>query len=98
MVAACTPARSAAATWLRISASSGDTITVGPRPRGAQQLGGDEVHRRLAPAGALHDQRPPTVHHQRLDGRPLVVAQNGVRTGQLFEDCLGTLAGRAQAG
>ena len=27
------PARSAAATWLRISASSGDTITVGPAPR-----------------------------------------------------------------
>ena len=31
-MAATTPARSAAATWLRINASSGDTITVGPRP------------------------------------------------------------------
>ena len=27
------PARPAASTWLRISASSGDTITVGPAPR-----------------------------------------------------------------
>ncbi len=32
MVSATTPARRAAATWLRINASSGDTITVGPRP------------------------------------------------------------------
>ncbi len=32
MVIACTPARAAASTWLRISASSGDTITVGPSP------------------------------------------------------------------
>ena len=53
------PARAAASTWLRISASSGDTITVGPAPAAAQQRGGHEVHRRLAPAGALHDQRPP---------------------------------------
>src|SRR5437588_5752566 len=32
IVAACTPARSAASIWLRISASSGETITVGPSP------------------------------------------------------------------
>ncbi len=32
MVAARTPARSAEATWLRISASRGDTMTVGPSP------------------------------------------------------------------
>ena len=32
MVAARTPARSAAFTWLRISANNGDTITVGPWP------------------------------------------------------------------
>ena len=36
IVAARIPARSAAAIWLRISASSGVTITVGPAP-GAQQ-------------------------------------------------------------
>ena len=47
-----------------------------PAPRGAQQLGGDEVHRRLAPAGALHDERPPALHDQRLDRGPLVVAQS----------------------
>ena len=46
-------------------------------PGGAQQFGGDEVHRRLSPAGALHHQRPPTLHHQRLDRGPLVVAQRG---------------------
>ena len=33
MVRARMPALIAASTWLRISASSGDTITVGPAPR-----------------------------------------------------------------
>ena len=46
-----------------------------PRP---QQRGRDEVDGRLAPAGALHDQRPAVAGHQRLDRRPLVVAQGGV--------------------
>ena len=78
IVTARMPARSAAAIWLRISASSGETITVGPAPCGAQQQRGDEVDRRLAPAGALHDQRPAPVDGQRLDRRPLVVAQRGV--------------------
>ena len=32
MVWAVMPARAAASTWLRISASSGDTISVGPAP------------------------------------------------------------------
>jgi hypothetical protein len=32
IVAACTPARTAASIWLRINASSGETITVGPLP------------------------------------------------------------------
>jgi hypothetical protein len=32
MVSARTPARAAASTWLRINASSGDTMTVGPAP------------------------------------------------------------------
>ncbi len=40
-----------------------------------QQRGGDEVDRRLAPAGALDDECAPPAHDQRLDGRPLVVAQ-----------------------
>jgi hypothetical protein len=33
MVRARMPARAAASTWFRMSASSGDTITVGPLPR-----------------------------------------------------------------
>ena len=78
MVTARMPARSAAATWLRISASSGETITRRPGAVRAQQRGGDEVHRRLAPAGALHHQRPPAVDRQRLDRGPLVLAQLGV--------------------
>ena len=49
MVTARMPARSAAAIWLRIRASSGDTMTVGPAPALAQQQGRDEVDRRLAP-------------------------------------------------
>ena len=78
MVTARMPARSAAAIWLRISASSGEMITVGPAPRPAQQGGGDEVDRRLAPAGALDDEGPAPVDDQRLDRRPLVVAEPGV--------------------
>src|SRR3712207_7557607 len=34
--------------------------------------------RRLAPAGALHDEHPPPVRHQILDGFPLAVAELGV--------------------
>ena len=44
----------------------------------AQQQGGDEVDGRLAPAGALHDQRATPTDSQRLDRGPLVVAQDGV--------------------
>ena len=78
IVTARMPARSAAAIWLRISASSGETITVGPAPCGAQQERGHEVDRRLAPTRALDHQRPPAVDHERLDRGPLVVAQHGV--------------------
>ena len=78
MVTARMPARSAAAIWLRISASSGETITVGPAPCGAQQRGGDEVDRRLAPAGALHDQGAAALDGERLDRGPLVLAERDV--------------------
>ena len=78
IVTALIPARSAAAIWLRISASSGETITVGPAPARSQQGGGDEVDRGLAPAGALHDEGPAPVDGQRLDRRPLVLAQDRV--------------------
>ena len=54
----------------------------------AQKFGGDEVHRRLAPSGALHNQRPTAGHHECLDGGPLVLAQHRVRPGELFQDRL----------
>ena len=71
------PARAAASTWLRISASSGETITVGPLPALAQQRRRDEVDRGLAPARALHDQGAALVGDQCLDRPPLVLAQPG---------------------
>ena len=58
-----------------------------------QQLGGDEVHRRLSPAGALHYQCPAALDHQRLDRGPLVIAQHRLGSGELFEDRLGAVAG-----
>ena len=39
-----------------------------------EQLRRDEVDRRFAPAGPLYDERAFALHHQRLDGRPLVLA------------------------
>ncbi len=46
------------------------------RPAAAlpEQLGGDEVDRRLTPAGALHHQGLPSLHDKGFDRRPLVVA------------------------
>ena len=49
-----------------------------PGAGAAQQGRGHEVDRRLAPAGALHDQGPAPVGHQGLDRGPLVVPQRGV--------------------
>ena len=43
-----------------------------------QQPGGHEVDRRLPPPGALHDEGPPVLDDERLDRRPLVVAQRHV--------------------
>ena len=48
----------------------------------AQQACRDEIDGRLAPAGALHDQRTTPIRDQRLDGRPLVLAQPRARTGE----------------
>ena len=58
-------------------------------PAGAQQRRGHEVDRRLAPPGALHHQRPPALGHQRVDRRPLVLAQRGVGPGQALQRGLG---------
>jgi hypothetical protein len=55
--------------------------------RAAEQRGGDEVDGRLAPAGALHDQRPLRALHQRGDGGILTLAEDGVgAAGQLAQD------------
>ena len=52
-----TPPRSPASIWLRMSASRGETSSVGPAPR-SQEPGRDEVDRALAPAGPLDDEDP----------------------------------------
>jgi hypothetical protein len=53
----------------------------------AQQRGGHEVHRRLAPAGALHHQRPLALLDQGRDGDVLPLAEDRVgAAGQLAED------------
>ena len=53
-----------------------------PHVPGPEQCGRDEVHGRLAPAGALHDQGPAPVAGQRLDRGPLILAELGGRPGQ----------------
>ena len=66
-----------------------------PRALRAEQQRGHEVDRRLAPAGALHDQRAPAVDGQRLDRRPLVLAQpRVVAADQRTQVFFGLLAGR----
>ena len=65
-----------------------------PRALGAEQQRGHEVDRRLAPARALDDQRAPTIDGQRLDRRPLVLAQpRVVAADEGTQVCLGPLAG-----
>jgi hypothetical protein len=57
--------------------------------RSTQQRRGDEVHGRLAPARALHDQRAPPLDHQRVDRGPLVVAQPRALPGEGGQHVLG---------
>jgi hypothetical protein len=52
------------------------------RPAVAQQPGGQEVDRRLPPAGALDHHHPAAVDDQGLDGGQLVVPQRRPRAGQ----------------
>lgn len=60
-----------------MSASSGETITVGPLPLARSNDVAHEVHRGLAPPRALHDQGPAPLGDQRLDRPPLILAQPG---------------------
>ena len=74
-VTARTPARAAASIWLRISASSGETITVGPAPAARSNAVATKYTADLPHPGALHDQRPAPLDDQGVDRGPLVVAQ-----------------------
>ncbi len=54
-----------------------------PEPLLAQQMRGEEVHRALAPAGALHDEHPSPIVDERRDRLSLPVTELGVGpTGQ----------------
>ncbi|BFO15936.1 hypothetical protein SHKM778_23240 [Streptomyces sp. KM77-8] len=63
---------------------------------GAQQRGGHEVDRGLAPAGALHDQGPALVGDQGLDRPPLVLTQPGLAGGVPDEAGENRVGGRAE--
>ena len=51
----------------------------------AEQLGGDEVDRALAPPGALHDERAPALLDERPDRLELVAPEVGVVAHELAE-------------
>ena len=80
-VSARMPSRSAISSWLRISTSRGETITVGPEALFAQHLGGNEVDGRFPPSGALHHKRPAPLDSDHLDGLELAVTELGGRIG-----------------
>ena len=79
MVTARTPIRSAAAIWLRISASSGEMSKRGSCARFAQQLGGDEIDEALAPARLLHHQQPAPPLHDMADCVLLAIPEQSRR-------------------
>ena len=91
MVCARRPSLRAASIWLRISASSGETINVGPAARAAfpQQRGRHEVHRRLAPAGPLHAEDARTILDEIAHRVELVLAELRLRTGECLKVLLG---------
>ena len=59
---------------------------------GPEQRGRDEVHGRLAPAGALHHQGPAPVAGQGLDRGPLILAEPRGRPGERPQAALRLLA------
>ena len=75
-----------------MSASSGETMSVGPGAALAQQCGRDEVDGRLAPAGALDAQHPRAVVDEVADRLELMLAEARVGPGQLAQQLAG--AGR----
>ena len=57
-----------------------------PGASAAQQQRRDEVHRRLAPPGALHDERAAPAVDERLDGLELPVVEFGVGAAHEFAE------------
>ena len=69
-----------------------------PGAEPAQQRGGDEVDRGLAPAGLLYDEHPALLHHEGLDRGPLVVVEpRVVAADQGAQVLLGLVAGCSSA-
>ena len=67
----------------------------GPGAAAAQQQGGDKVHGRLPPAGALHHQGPPAAVDQGLNGLELAVMELRFRMAhELPQYVLGLFPGR----
>ena len=79
------PSRSAAAIWLRMSASSGLIRTVGPGALAAHQGGREEVHGALAPSGALDAEHAPAPDDEIGHRVELVLAEDRVRTRELAQ-------------
>jgi hypothetical protein len=51
-----------------------------------QQRGGEEVHRALAPAGALHAEDAAAIGHQVADGLELVFSERRLRSRELAQE------------
>ena len=94
IVAARTPARSAAATWLRIRANSGDTMTVAPCPDARSSLAAMKYT-----ADLPQPVRCTTSARRRCTTNASIAVHWSSRSvgrgpGQLFEDRLRVAAGR----
>ena len=96
IVTARSPARSAAAIWSRISASSGDTTSVRPAARLADRGGRRPVHGRLPPAGGLHHRHAGPIVDEGSYRGALVVAGDRVGARQCDDRAFQRLVGRAQ--
>ena len=81
MVAARSPAREAAAIWSRISASSGDTTSVGPAPSSRKAAVAAQYTADLPQPVAWTTSTRRRSLHQLLDSPQLVLARACVRSG-----------------
>ena len=79
MLAARTPARSAAATWSRIRASSGETRIVGPAPRRRSSRVATKYTADLPHPVRWTTRARARRSHERLDRLELAVVESGVR-------------------